>query len=341
MHREPTRKGSLQALTDGTLTEADARQMFESMRWPNGPVCTFPDCGGSEVYRISVAEKTLKSGRYVGPRELFKCKACRRQFSVTKGTIFEDSKIPLRTWLVTMYRMCSSKKSVSARQIEREYGLSHRAAWFMCHRIRWAMTDKNPSPLKGTLEADETYVGGKPRGHRNAKVKKHPTMSDRIKASWASKTPVVGVVERGGRVRAAVMPKVTQENVERAIFNAVDRSGSHLMTDEHPVYRNMRNMLPHDVIRHESAYVRGEVHTQNIESFWAVLKRGLVGTYHHVDAGYLAQYVNEYEFRHNTRQITDAERFLALASQTEGRVDWYVGKSASEAKRPDSLNDLL
>src|SRR3990167_3785043 len=151
VHKEPNRKGDLVALTDGTLTEADARRLFEAMRWPDGPACAFEGCGGSEVYRISGKGKTLAGGRSVGPRELFKCKVCRRQFSVTKGTIFGESHIPLRTWLVVMYRMCSSKKSVSARQIEREFGLSHRAAWFMCHRIRWMMTDKNPRPLKGTI----------------------------------------------------------------------------------------------------------------------------------------------------------------------------------------------
>ncbi len=342
MHREATRKGPMVQLTDGTLTEADARTMFEGMRWPNGVVCAFDDCGGSEVYRISVAEKTLASGRYVGPRELYKCKACRRQFSVTKGTAFEDSKIPLRTWLGVMYRMCASKKSVSARQIEREYGLSHRAAWFMCHRIRFMMTDKNPAPLKGTIEADETYIGGKPRGHKVDRKVKYPTMSEAVKEAKARKTPVVGAIERGGRIRAAVIPKVTQAKVEQALWNAIDRNNSRLMTDEAPFYFHMAKALPHDVIRHESEYVRGEVHTQSIESFWAILKRGLVGTYHHVDAGYLAQYVNEYEFRHNTRQISDAERFRVLASQTEGRVDWYLGaKKPSVDQRPDSPNDLL
>ena len=216
MHREPIRKGDLVTLADGTLTEADTRAMFEKMRWPNGPICTFDDCGGAEAYRISVAGKTLKSGRVVGPRELFKCKACRRQFSVTKGTAFEDSKIPLRSWLTVMYRMCSSKKSVSARQIEREFGLSHRAAWFMCHRIRWMMTDKNPKPLKGTLEADETYIGGKPRVHR--KHREWQTMSDAIKESRDKKIPVFGVIERDGNVRAAVLPKVNQANIERALW---------------------------------------------------------------------------------------------------------------------------
>lgn len=340
MHREPARKGDLQILTDGTLTEADARTMFEGMRWPNGPVCTFADCGGAEIYRISVAGKTLTSGRTVGPRELFKCKACRRQFSVTKGTAFEDSKIPLRTWLVVMYRMCSSKKSVSARQIEREYGLSHRAAWFMCHRIRFMMADKRPTRLKGTLEADETYVGGKLRGHKLHRGQKM-TMREIQIAAMDKKTPVFGVIERGGRVRAQVMPHVNRDNVERALFYAIDRQNARIMTDEHLVYRNLERMLPHDVIRHESEYVRGEVHTQGIESFWAILKRGLVGTYHHVDAGYLAQYVNEYEFRHNTRKVSDAERFRALASQTEGRVDWYLEKREQSGPWADSPNDLL
>jgi transposase-like protein len=297
------------------------------MRWPDGVRCVFPDCPGKTVYRMSIQGKTLKSGRIVGPRELFKCKKCRRQFSVTKGTIFEDSKIPLKTWLVVMYRMCSSKKSVSARQIEREFGLSHRAAWFMCHRIRWAMTNKKPPQLSGDVEADETYVGGKPRGHR--KNRKPRTMSEALKASWASKTPVFGMIERKGRVRAVVMPHVNQDAVERAIFHGVDRGRTRLLTDEHPVYANIERMLPHDVIRHESEYVRGDIHTQNIDSFWAVLKRGLIGTYHHVDAAYLHQYVAEYEFRHNTRQIKDADRFMALASQTDGRLDWYVGDQAA------------
>jgi transposase-like protein len=340
MHSEPTRKGDLVTLTDGTLTEADARTMFEGMRWPNGPMCTFPDCDGSEVYRISVAGKTLPSGRVVGPRELFKCKACRRQFSVTKGTAFEDSKIPLRTWLTVMYRMCSSKKSVSARQIEREFGLSHRAAWFMCHRIRWMMTDKNPRPLKGTIEADETYVGGKLRGHAKRRGAHNMAMTGdpraaSLKLAYERKTPVFGIRERDGNVRAMVMPTVSQKAVERAMFHAVDRAKARLMTDEHPVYAKMAQMLPHDVIRHNSEYVRGEVHTQGIESFWAILKRGLVGTYHHVDAGYLAQYVNEYEFRHNTRKVSDAERFRQLVSQTSGRLEWYVGQASERPALPE------
>ena len=327
MHQEPTRKGPIVALTDGTLTEAAARDMFEKMRWPDGPVCTFDDCSGTEIYRLSIKGKTLASGRFVGPRELFKCKKCRRQFSVTKGTIFEDSHIPLRTWLIVMYRMCSSKKSVSARQIEREFGLSHRAAWFMCHRIRWAMMGKNPPPLRGTLEADETYVGGKPRGH--PEHRKDRTMSEAITEAKAKKTPIFGIRERGGRIRAMPMKGINAQKIERAIWENVDRKASRLMTDEHQLYYWLKDMLPHQVIRHTSEYVRGEVHTQGIESFWALFKRGLIGTYHHVDAGYLAQYVAEYEFRHNTRKVSDAERFTRLAGQTDGRVGWYVGRQVA------------
>jgi transposase-like protein len=328
MHDESTRKGQLLAVSDGSLTESDARAMLERIRWPNGVACAFPDCGGAEIYRIEVKGKVLKSGRKVGPRHLFKCKACKRQFSVTKGTIFEDSKIPLRTWILVMYRMGSSKKGVSAHQVHREFGLSYESAWFLCHRVRFAMTDKNPSLLKGIIEADETYVGGKPRGHREGRSNAHSTMSERISAAWAKKAPVFGIKERGGRVRAQAMPQIKQDKVERVLWNNIDRDNSRLMSDEHPYYMHISKALPHDVIRHKSEYVRGEVHTQGIESFWALLKRGLLGTYHHVDAGYLNQYVQEFAFRSNTRKVSDGERFSTLMGQIDGRVDWYLGKNA-------------
>jgi transposase-like protein len=331
MNSEPKRKGHTNNLNDLLKTEADARAFLESKRWPNGVVCAFEDCGGAEVTRMEIAAKVYpragKSDRVVPARSLFNCKACRRQFSVTKGTIFEDSKIALRTWLIVAQRMVVSKKSVSARQIEREFGVTHEAAWFMCHRIRWAMTDKKPTKLKGTIEADETYIGGKPRGHRRHNISTR-TMSEAIKESWAKKTPVFGIRERDGRVRASVIPKVNARAVEDAINANVDHTASRLMTDEHQAYYWMKNRLPHDVIRHKSEYVRGDVHTQGIESFWAILKRGLVGTYHHVDAGYLNQYVQEYAFRHNTRHISDEQRFNAFLGQISGRLDWYVGKNA-------------
>lgn len=335
MQGEPITKGDLVKLSDGSLTEADARAMLERKRWPNGVVCAFTDCGGAEVTRFEVKAGTRKLAngkvREIAARSLFKCKACSRQFTVTKGTIYEDSHIPLRTWLIVSYRMCSTKTSVSALQIQREFGLkSYRSAWFMCHRIRYAMTDKNPTRLKGTIEVDETYIGGKPRGHLSQRTNATTTMSERISAAWAKKEAVFGIRERDGRVRAMAMHKPSQRKIQKAIFENVAAGESRLMSDEHNYYRGIDSLLPHDVIRHKSEYVRGEVHTQGIESFWSILKRGLTGTYYHVDAAYLNQYVQEYAFRHNTRHISDAERFDELMRKVGGRVDWYVGKGASE-----------
>ncbi|HLF79926.1 MAG TPA: IS1595 family transposase, partial [Dehalococcoidia bacterium] len=323
-----TPKDDLVKLERDILTEEQTRAMLERIRWPEGPRCIFPDCGGAEVYRIEVKGKTYASGRTVAPRHLYKCKACRRQFSVTKGTIFEDSKIPLTTWIRVMYRMCSSKKGVSAYQIKREFGLHYEAAWFMCHRIRWAMTDKEHSLLSGVVEADETYVGGKARG-------KPQPMKKAIKDASNRKTQVLGMLERGGRVRAIALSKkgqrITVPQAQAALLAHIDTENAHLMTDEYVYYSGIEARLPHGIIRHKSEYVRGAVHTQGIESFWAGLKRQLTGTHHHVDAAYLNQYVQEHAFRHNTRKVEDRERFATLLGQAEGRVDWYLGLNARGA----------
>ncbi len=329
MNSEPRRKGDIVSLTDGTLTEQDARAMLERIRWPDGVHCIFPDCGGAEVYRIETAAKeyTRKDGskRAVGGRHLFKCKACRRQFSVTKGTIFEDSKIPLRTWIMVMYRMCSSKKGVSAHQIHREFGISYESAWFMCHRIRWAMRDRDGSPLTGTIEADETYVGGKQRGHIEVR-RATMTQSERVTAGMDKKTPVFGILERGGRVRAQVISHPTKKAVQAALHANVDMAKSRLMTDESKLYNGISAHLPHQIIRHNAEYVRGDIYTNGIEGFWSILKRGVVGTFHHVDAAYLDQYVTEFAYRYNSRKGKDAERFTALMGQVEGRLGWYLGE---------------
>jgi hypothetical protein len=226
--------------------------------------------------------------------------------------------------------MAASKKGVSAHQLYRQLDLgSYRSAWFLCHRVREAMKDKSFTPLTGIIEADETYVGGKPRGRRTNATS---TMSERIKESWSKKTPVFGIKERGGRVRTQVIPKVTQRDVEKAIWDNVDRERAKMFTDEHPVYHHLSKMLPHGIIRHKSEYVRGEIHTQGIESYWAILKRGLYGTFHHVDAGYLGCYLNEFEFRFNRRGISDAERFASLLGQVSGRrVTWFC-----ETEQPEN-----
>jgi transposase-like protein len=297
-------------------TDDQCREFLEAGRWPDGPVC--PKCGAENPYRI---ERRSKTKNVV--KSLYRCRACRKDYTATVGSIFEDSKIPLQKWFAAIYLMASSKKGMSAHQLHRQLEITYKSAWFMCHRIREAMKSKDFTPLKGIVEADETYVGGKPRGHRMHRIGSS-TMSEAITAAWAKKTPVFGIKERGGRVRTQVIPKVSQDNVERAIFHGVDRQNTRLMTDEHAVYFHLNKMLPHDVIRHNSEYVRGEIHTQGIESYWAILKRGLYGTFHHVDAGYLGCYLNEFEFRFNSREITDAERFVSLVGQVSGRrLTWF------------------
>ena len=335
MHGEPKSKSEVLKLTDGTLTEADARAMLERIRWPDGPHCPRSDCGGAEAYRIEVKASIRKDGRLVGPRHLFKCKACRRQFSVTKGTIFEGSKIPLRTWIMVMFRMCASKKGVSAHQVHREFGLGYETAWFMCHRIRFAMQDKDASLLTGTIEADETYVGG--RGRRG-----HPVYHERVKdevemglrsapkkKDWRKEKAIVfGILERGGRVRTVMVDEATARSLTPLLKDNIDLQRSNLITDGHPAYRLIRQHLPHDTIDHEIEYVRGDVHTQGIENYWSLLKRGIIGTFHHIGRNHLPEYLDEFQFRFNRRKISDGERFYDLLRKVEGRLAWYLQPSS-------------
>ncbi|MBI4301186.1 MAG: IS1595 family transposase [Chloroflexi bacterium] len=332
MHGEPNPKGEVIKLTDGTLTEADARAMLERIRWPHGPQCPFPDCKGEEAYRIEVKPSVRKSGKPIGPRHIFKCKTCKRQFSVTKGTIFEDSKIPLRTWIMVMYRMCVSKKGVSAHQIHREFGLHYEAAWFMCHRIRYAMQEKNPGQLKGIIEADEAYIGGKQRGHPTWKER----IQDEIKMGLRAKRKdyrmdkaiVFGMLERDGKARTMHVDQATSKNLPTIMRENIDLKNSRLITDAHPAYRLIRKHLPHDVIRHEVEYVNGDVHIQGMENYWSILKRGIYGVFHHVDEEFLPCYLSEFEFRFNRRKVPDADRFYDLLRNVEGRLAWYLQPSS-------------
>ncbi len=297
-------------------SDEQCREYLESQRWPDGPIC--PKCGESEHWTIN-----RKSATKNVVKKLYRCKnkECGKQYTATVGTIFEDSKIPLSKWFAAIYLMCASKKGTSAHQIHREMDVTYKSAWFMCHRIREMMQNRDERPLSGIVEADETYVGGKPRGHRADRVGR--PMSVAIKEAWAKKTPVFGMVERGGRVRTMVIPKLTQRGVQAKLKGNIDLPNAKLMTDEHGLYAGIELHLPHGVIRHKSEYVRGPIHTQSIESYWAILKRGLFGTFHHVDAGYLGQYLHEFEYRYNSRMVSDAERFSALMRQSQGRVTWF------------------
>jgi transposase-like protein len=280
--------------------EDKARAFLESILWPNGPVC--PHCSSTEAYRL-----TPKAGSKSPARKgLCKCKACRKQFTVTVGTIFSDSHIPIGKWLMAIFLLCSSKKAISAHQLHRSLGMTYKAAWFMAHRIRYAMSDGPLAELlKGTVEVDETYVGGKTKGMG--------------RAYKGNKTPVVSLVQRNGIKRSMVMERVTAKNLRKAVKEHV-HSEAQVMTDDSPLYVNLPAKFNRQSVCHSAGeYVRGEVHTNTVESSFSLLKRGVVGAFHHVSAKHLGRYLSEFDFRWNSRKNTDGERtILALGG--------FVGK---------------
>lgn len=289
------------------LTENDARQYLESLLWPDGPVC--PHCKGNNVTRIQ--------GESTRPGLLI-CNPCRQQFTVTVGTVFEDSHIPLRTWVIAFQMMCASKKGVSAKQLQRQLGLgSYKSAWFMCHRIRHAMQSGPLADLlRGKVEVDETYVGGR---------KPRPGTGEHKRGRGTTKTPVVALVERKGNVRTRVVADVTAKTLKTAIRENVDRQAS-IFTDEWPAYRGIGNEFGggHAVVNHGTGeYSKDGVNTNTAESFFALLKRGVYGTFHHVSKMHLHRYCDEFEFRWNHRGVMDGERMESALKASAGKRLMY------------------
>jgi transposase-like protein len=245
------------------------------------------------------------------------CNDCRKQFTVTVGTIFEDSHIALRSWVMAFQMMCASKKGVSAKQVQRQLGLgSYKSAWFLCHRIRYAMKNGPMAKLlKGVVEVDETYVGGKPR----------PGTGPHKRGRGTCKTPVMALVERNGSVRTRVVADVTGKTLKSAIRENVARSAA-IYTDEWASYRGIGREFRggHDFVRHGSGeYTKGDVNTNTAESFFALLKRGVYGTFHHVSKTHLHRYCVEFEFRWNHRGVEDGERMERALKAAEGKRLMY------------------
>ena len=268
-----------------------AREHLEAIRWPHGPVC--PHCG-------SVSEDHYKLNGSAHRPGVYKCKDCREQFTVTVGTVFERSKIPLHQWMQAVYLICSSKKGCSSHQLQRTLDVQYKTAWFMSHRIREAM--KSPGGIMGnggpvTVEADETYVGGKERN-------KHRSKRDKSHIGSVGKQIVFSLVERGGKVSSHHLPVVTADNL-RPILNAqLDTAKTKLMTDGEGQYRLVAPMfISHETVNHGiGEYVRGNVHTNTVEGFFSILKRGIIGTFHHVSPQHLQRYTAEFDFRYNHRE---------------------------------------
>jgi len=284
------------------MTEEEAREQLEAIRWPDGIVC--PKCGSDKgAWKM----KTERAG-------LYKCRACTRKFTVTMGTIFEDSHIPLNKWLMGVFLMNSSKKGISAHQLHRMLGITYKAAWFMAHRIRFAMTEGPISDLMhGEVELDATYVGGKERF-------KHADKRIEDARGSVGKTPVFALVERGGDLHAGKMTNLTNYNIRDEVRKYVHPDAT-LLTDEANAYDMLYKEYPnHAIVNHmRREYVRGNVHTNTLEGWFALLKRGVIGTFHHVSEQHLDRYVNEFAFRYNNRKITDAERATKAIRAIEGK----------------------
>jgi transposase-like protein len=277
-------------LTDPIFTDAEkAREHLEAQRWPHGAIC--PHCGvvGDATH---VGGKKARVGCY-------QCNACREQFSVTVGTVFESSKVPLHKWLLATYLISSSKKGISAHQLHRTLGVTYKTAWFMAHRIREAMNPADPGPLGGAgkfVEVDEAYVGGKEANKHRNKRSKH-------KDALYSKQIVVSLVERGGGVRSFHVANVTSKTVGKVIRTTASRA-SHLMTDSARLYPAVgREFAAHSAVDHSAGeYVRNFVHHSNtVENYFSILKRGITGTFHHVSEAHLGRYLAEFDFRYSLR----------------------------------------
>jgi transposase-like protein len=309
------RKSMLPTPEDLTLDEIQARfsndesarRYLEEIRWPDGVVC--PHCKNTDQKRIWEIQASPTAEIRAGLRQ---CAECKKQFTVTVGTIFEDSHIPLRKWLVAWYLLCSSKKGISSLQIQRMLGLgSYRTALFMMHRIRYALAHPAfTKQLSGVIEMDETYIGGKIRGKGTG-------------GHTPNKTCVVSLVERGGNARSMVMDRVTAENLFSAIREHVE-VGSTVCTDDFLAYRRMPKIFTHKPVKHSAKeYARKEgnftVHTNNAESKFSLLKRGITGTFHQVSKKHLPLYLAEFDHRFNHRDVTDGERTIAALKTAEGK----------------------
>lgn len=298
----------------GKLTEEEARKYIEKILWPDGPVC--PHCGHLGAWQIS--GESHRDG-------LYKCAACRKPFTVTVGTVMESSHITIRQWVIAFHLMCSSKKGISALQLKRELGLkSYQSAWHLAHRIRLAMTeDPMIKLLSGTIEVDETYVGGKPRKENKGESENPKPKSKRGRGT--SKTPVLALVERKGNAIARPIENVNAKTLKGAIREVCDKS-SCIMTDEWRSYRGLRKDFAggHKAVNHGiGEFVRGDASTNTVESYFALLKRGIHGAFHHVSKIHLHRYCDEFSFRWNHRKIDDGERTIAVIKGIDGKRLMY------------------
>lgn len=286
--------------------EKTCREYFADKRWHGKIIC--PHCGN---YKKKIYE--FKS------RGLYKCSNCDKQFTVKVGTIFEGSKLPLKKWFYAIYLITSRKKGISSLQLSGDLKITQKSAWFMLHRIRYAIRTKTfwNAPLNGVVEADETLIGGKEKfKHADKKIKGSQGRSSK------GKTTVFGLAQREGKVIAQTVKNSAQESLHPVIIENVSQDTT-LMTDEWRGYNGLRLIYNHKRVNHSSGeYVVGDAHTNNIENFWSLLKRGIIGTFHYISPKHCDKYIDEFEYRYNTRKITDKNRFDLMLNNSESRLKY-------------------
>lgn len=316
---------SIATLANKIITEADAYKLLESLRWTDGTPDACPQCGVTDAKFYFLAPKDGSTGRATRTgantqRRVWKCSACRKQFSVLTGTIFHGTKIPVRTWLFVIFEFCAAKNSVSAREIERKYSLTAKSAWFMLHRIREA-TKREPLAgfLTGTLIADETWIGGNPANqHASAKAKLG------VERWTTRKTTVLSVIDKAsGEARSAVVPNVRAHNLRKAMEDelAVNLGASTLHTDSARHYVTLAQTTKgHESVDHSAGeYVRNGVTTNHAEGYFSQLKRSIDGTHHHVSVEHLPRYLAQFDWLRTYCKDSDSERMRTLLASVDGR----------------------
>lgn len=300
----------LNALRAAAQSEALAVEFLEKERWGDAPAC--PLCGSAAVYKMG----NLKDVGQRNKNYRWRCYDCRKMYTVRTGTVMEETRLPLRVWVYAFWKACSSKKGISALQLAREMEITHKSALFVLRRIRHGVGEEYASLMTGTVEVDETYVGGKPRYKFESK-----------RGRGTEKAKVLGMVQRDGDVRFRMMDRLTSDRLNEVLAENADLS-CRIITDEYPAYRPLGRGFKggHEVVRHserEYARVGTDVHNNTVESVFSLLKRGVMGTFHSISKKHLPNYLNEFEFRWNTRKVDDGERVSRAIKASDGKRLMY------------------